>query len=111
MPIPSGYYRSKMFPNMIFKQRHDVVVPSDLASRGMSARVIRSEVTDDPYAQDGKRLTSEDASRYGIALSSGQLREYFGWRSSVGLSWWIDVEARIQSPANDNSQKNNEAAA
>lgn len=104
--IPEGFYWSKLcgmalrkrqFVSPITAERHTMTPKSILRQ----ALVEISPVEND--ASDAKKLTSEDASRYGSALWSGRLKEYFSWRAEQGLSWWHEQERLYPSAANDNS--------
>ena len=104
--IPEGFYWSKLCGMALRKrqlgspvtvERH-TMAPSSLLRRALAEI---SPVEND--ANEAKKLTSEDASRYGSALWSGKLKEYFSWRAEQGLSWWHEQERLYPSAANDNS--------
>jgi len=104
--IPEGFYWSKVcgmalrkrqFVSPITVERHTMTPKSIL--RRVLAEI--SPVEND--AIEAKKLTSEDASRYGSAVWSGRLKEYFSWREAQGLSWWHEQERLYSSVANDNS--------
>lgn len=102
MLAPVGYYVSRMYPDMIFRQREDFSsMPADISLRYRRQRFICENVTADPYASEGKKLTSEDAARYGSAAWSGRWLDYFDWKSSVGLSWWVEQERLYPAPADE----------
>jgi hypothetical protein len=111
-PVPEGYYKSLMYPSMVFRRREaGSVIPPDIAVRYAPRSVIDSEVTTQPLAAEAKKLASEDAARYGAAAAARKLMEYFEWRATVGLSWWLEQE-RLYPPAdNDNDPDGIEAAA
>lgn len=111
MRIPEGFYRSVLHPTMIFRKRDDGAITLSTSVRYLSRSTIHECVTSDPYAAEGKKLSSEDAQRYGIALSIGKLSDYFKWRASVGLSWWLELEQRYPAAANDNAAGGKEVAA
>lgn len=107
---PPGYYQSPMYPEMFFKKRDFGTVLSDISVRLSTQKAIAQEVIDDAFASSGKRLSSEDAHRYGVAASTAKFDDYFAWRSSVGLVWWEALEGSA-APANDNARAGKKVAA
>lgn len=106
-----GFYQSPMYPDLFFKRRQAGHVLPEAAIRLASQHSIAREIIDDGYSAAGKKLSSEDAQRYGTAISRKALLAYFDWRSSVGLTWWKEQEKRYPMPANDNNISNQTKAA
>lgn len=111
MPVPSGHYRSPMYPDMIFRRRTDCLSVISVYSRYDTPRIPHSAISNELYAEEAKKLVSEDAARYGSAVSRRELPKYFDWRASVGLSWWHEQEQCCRAADNDNSSMSNKVAA
>lgn len=104
--IPEGFYWSKLCGMALRKIQlgSPVTVERHTMAPGALMRRVLAEISPvENDAHEAKKLTSEDASRYGSALWSGKLKEYFSWRAEQGLSWWHEQERIYPSAANDNS--------
>ena len=103
--IPDGYYWSKMCGMALRKRTVGQDVPSErhtLSPRSLLRNVLSETSTAPDDAMEGKKLASEDATRYGSALWSGKIKDYLAWRASQGLSWWLEQERLYPSASNDN---------
>ena len=103
--IPDGHYWSKMC-GMALRKR---IVGQDitperhtLSPRALLRNVLSETSTAPDDAMEGRKLASEDATRYGAALWSGKIKDYLAWRASQGLSWWHEQERLYPVASNDN---------
>lgn len=104
--IPEGFYWSKMCGMALRKRSLGSPVTSErhtMNPKSLLRHVLSEIAAVDDDANEAKKLTSEDASRYGSALWSGKIKDYLAWRAAQGLSWWHEQERLYPSAANDNS--------
>lgn len=97
MTIPSGYYRSRKFPGMLFRKRTacDSVVLE-------TPQVLIHDITSEPFATEGRRLAVESRMRRNHATRYGNWADYLGWRQGIGDTYYNELEHRFPSADNDN---------
>lgn len=103
---PEGHYWSKMCGMFLRKRDTGASIQAErhtMSPRDLLRHVLSETLFADDDAREGKKLASDDASRYGAAAQSGNWKAYHGWRDQQGLTWWLEQERLFPPASNDNA--------